>query len=384
MEPTPSRFCTGCGSAAQAVAAFCEQCGTPLRAATGAMPPPPPPPGGADADDSLIRNVADRVAHIAGVERIRLFNLVELFSEVTRKRSDADIEDHLKVGTSGNTPALQDVCTDWPKPWLFARVLAFALIAFAGFYLSWQAFGNLNLIPGLIIVGSFAVPFATLVFFFEVNAPGNVSLYQMVRVVVIGGVASLGLSLLLFEITALDEWFGAPAAGLVEEAGKLAAVIWVVARSQSVRYRYTLNGLLFGAAVGAGFAAFESAGYALNVLLSQQSPDAMMHNIVVRGLLSPLGHVVWTALTGAALWRIKGIRSFNIHMLGDKRFWRVFLLAAGLHFLWNLPFGLPFLPWFAKHLVLGLIGWIAVFAFVQDGLRQIRSEQEAHRRLAAA
>ena len=34
---------------------------------------------------------------------------------------------------------------------------------------------------------------------------------------------------------------------------------------RSTRYKYILNGILFGATVGAGFACFETAGYALNM-----------------------------------------------------------------------------------------------------------------------
>ena len=70
--------------------------------------------------------------------------------------------------------------------------------------------------------------------------------------------------------------------------------------------------MLFGAAIGAGFACFESAGYAFHYLLT--APESLFSDqrfnvpaatevIVVRGLLAPFGHVVWTALAAGALWR---------------------------------------------------------------------------------
>ena len=54
---------------------------------------------------------------------------------------------------------------------------------------------------------------------------------------------------------------GASSAAPMEETAKVLAMV-VVARA--AKYRYKLNGLLVGAAVGVGFAAFESMGYALN------------------------------------------------------------------------------------------------------------------------
>ena len=53
--------------------------------------------------------------------------------------------------------------------------------------------------------------------------------------------------------------------GVLEETGKALALLVVVG---SLRYRWQLNGLLFGAAVGAGFAGFESAGYAFGAASS--------------------------------------------------------------------------------------------------------------------
>jgi RsiW-degrading membrane proteinase PrsW (M82 family) len=254
---------------------------------------------------------------------------------------------------------------------MFMRALFFAALLYGGFHFLWNFFHNENLLPGLILTGSFAVPIATLVFFFEMNVPRNVSLYQMLKLVLLGGVASLAISLLLFDLTALHSVFGASSAGIVEEAGKLLALVWLAGRSNNERYRFTLNGLLFGAAVGTGFAAFESAGYAFRVGL-HDSVDAMFENIVLRGVLAPAGHIVWTALAGAALWKVKRDRRFAWDMLSDASFMRVFALVAGLHFIWNLPFELPF---YAKFIVLGFVAWTAALAFIQHGLREIRQEQ---------
>jgi RsiW-degrading membrane proteinase PrsW (M82 family) len=254
---------------------------------------------------------------------------------------------------------------------MFMRALFFAALLYGGFHFLWNFFHNENLLPGLILTGSFAVPIATLVFFFEMNVPRNVSLYQILKLVLLGGLASLAISLLLFRLTSLHSVFGASSAGIVEEAGKLLALVWLAGRNNNERYRFTLNGLLFGAAVGTGFAAFESAGYAFRAGL-HEGLDAMFENIVLRGVLAPAGHIVWTALAGAALWKVKRDRSFAWDMLSEASFLRVLALAAGLHFIWNLPFELPF---YGKFIVLGFVAWTATLAFIQHGLREIRQEQ---------
>jgi RsiW-degrading membrane proteinase PrsW (M82 family) len=138
------------------------------------------------------------------------------------------------------------------------------------------------------------------------------------------------------------------------------------------RYRYILNGLLFGAAVGAGFAIFESAGYAFNALLDNRSLDAMTANIQLRAMLSPFGHVAWTAISAGALWRARQGQPLKAAHFFDASFLKAFCIPVGLHMIWNAPLPSPF---YARHLALGAAGWFVVFGLVQQGLRQVRAEQ---------
>lgn len=189
----------------------------------------------------------------------------------------------------------------------------------------------------------------------------------------LGGVLSLIASLIGFQTTNLGEMIGAMAAGPIEESGKLAALLLIV---KNRRYPWTLNGLLLGGAVGAGFAGFESAGYALRVMM-QGGDTAMMWNMALRGVLAPGGHVAWTALVGAALWRVKGSEPFHTGMLTDKRFVRVLLFAVGLHVIWNSPLFSAGVLGIVKCAVLGVAAWAAVLAFVQDGIKQVQHAQAA-------
>lgn len=314
----------------------------------------------------FIERFSQRISNAAGVEKLEGFSLREMFSEVLSRHSDEEVERYFTVGTPETTPPVQEVDTRWPRPWLFFRMFVIAVLVYICFVQAWNQYENVNLVPGLIIVGSFAVPFATLVLFFEMNAARNVSLYQVIKLVMLGGVLSLGFSLVLFQVTGMLHlgWLGASVAALAEEPGKLLALALVVNKR---RYPHILNGLLFGAAIGTGFAAFESAGYALRLALDGYS---MQDVILSRGMMAPFGHIVWTAMAAGALWRVKGTDEFRFAMLNDMRFKRVFLIAAGLHMLWNANFELPF---HAKQLLLGGIAWVIVFGLIQEGLKQLRS-----------
>jgi RsiW-degrading membrane proteinase PrsW (M82 family) len=322
----------------------------------------------------VFQNVSNRITQVAGVDQLEGFSIKELFSQVFKKHSEDEIEEYFTVGTARTTPAIQEVDTTWPKPWMFFRTIVGALFVYGGFVFAWKEFQNSNLIPGLILVGSFAIPTATLIFFFEVNVRKNISLYQVIRLLFFGGILSLIFSLVLFRlsnfIAAFNptlSWLGASIAGLVEEPGKLLALMLVI---NLPKYKYIHNGLLFGAAVGTGFAAFESAGYALVAGLG--SVEDMLQIITLRGMLSPFAHIVWTGMNGAALWKVKEDRPFSMAMLQDLRFVRVFVISIILHMIWNSGFELPF---FGKQLILGFIAWVVILGFLQDGLKQLRGEK---------
>ncbi|MGV3719281.1 MAG: PrsW family glutamic-type intramembrane protease [Actinomycetota bacterium] len=322
-----------------------------------------PPVGG------LFETVGHHVRSITGTEQLEGFSAREFFSDVSKRRTDADIEEFFIVGTRLTTPTLRDVNAQWPKPWLFFKALTLSLVIYIGFLFAFNTFRNANLIPGLIMAGSFAVPLSVVFFFFEMNVLRNLSVYQVFKSLIAGGLLSLITSLFGFQILNLD-WLGASSAGIIEETGKLLALLIMYRQAQS---RWVLNGLLLGGAVGAGFAVFESAGYALRLLVLH-GPDAMFDNIWMRGLLSPGAHVAWTALVGAALWRVRGDGPITGEALQDVRFLRVFALAIGLHMIWNAPIDLPF---FAKQLALTVIAWIGILGFVQEGLKEVRQEQAA-------
>ena len=295
-----------------------------------------------------------------------------MWAELFSAHSEEDVERCLAAGAPQTTPPLAGVATSWPRPWVFARLLLLALAVYGAFDIAWMRSGNRNLIPGLILAGSFAVPMSILVLFFECNVRRNVSLYQAMRLLLLGGVLALLLSLFMYRLGAQIplQWLGASIAGLVEEPAKLLTLLIVV---NDRRYRYTLNGLLLGAAVGTGFAAFESAGYAFRAGL--EGGSLLMRDVILtRGLLAPFTHIVWTAMAAGALWRVKRGAPFTWTMLREPRFGRVCAVAVMLHMIWDSSY-----EWLGSvpYLLVGLVGWLMVASLIQEGLQEIRDEQRA-------
>jgi RsiW-degrading membrane proteinase PrsW (M82 family) len=311
----------------------------------------------------------DRLAHAVGVEPLHALPLRLMCSEVFRAHDEEEVEHILAAGAPETTPALAAVPTGWPRPWVFGRLLVLALAAYGAVLMAWTQTGNRNLIPGLILTGSFAVPMSVLVLFFECNVRRNVSLYQVMRLLLLGGVLALLLSLFMYRIGAalLSDGLGASLAALVEEPAKLLALGILI---NNPRYRYTLNGLLLGAAVGTGFAAFESAGYAFRAGLEDGSL-VMRDVILTRGVLAPFTHIVWTAMAAGALWRVKQGQPFRWQMLADSRWRRVLAVAVLLHMVWDSGY-----EWGGLlYLLVGVAGWFMVVGLMQEGLAEIRREQ---------
>ena len=330
-------------------------------------------------------SIHDRFGGILGIEGLKDFKLKHIFSSVFKKHGLAEMEEQMVTGTSKNTPAITEIETGWARPWLFSRFIMVCLIITILLIIGFRIYGNPNLVPGLIFVGAFAMPLGTLIFFLEMNAPRNVSIFLVFLLLFVGGVASLLVTLLIndkFDI--IDKTFGVAGAAFIEEPAKLLIVIGLMGKFS--RYKWILNGLLFGAAVGTGFGAFESAGYAFSQIIDPLfrgiqvfNFDGVVDSIVLRGLLAPFMHVVWTANVSAALWIVKGDRKFSWVMLKDTRFLRVLASSVILHFTWNSNFGIIQIPLFGdiKYLILGLLSWIICFMLVQAGLKQLNKERQA-------
>ncbi|MFI5896331.1 PrsW family intramembrane metalloprotease [Actinoplanes sp. NPDC051513] len=206
--------------------------------------------------------------------------------------------------------------------------------------------GNVNLIPTIILVGAFLVPVAFVTYAFQ-RADGILTPQKIFSAFLYGGVMGvLGASVLEAAFVHNTSIHGFLVVGLIEEGVKL-LVLWLMARRLG---RYTVrDGLVLGATVGFGFAAFESAGYAFQALFTQPGGLSLLNVVeteILRGVLTPFGHGLWTAIAGAALFAVAarrgGIRLRSKLVLG------AYLLVAVLHALWDAA-GLA-AAWLTLHL----------------------------------
>jgi RsiW-degrading membrane proteinase PrsW (M82 family) len=315
--------------------------------------------------------VTDGVSNATGLEKLEGHGAKSLFGALFSKRTIDEIEESFAIGTGNTTPTLKNVSADWPAPWVFIRLLSFSIVVTIGFYWALQRFENIKLYPGWLFMGAFAVPISVMFFFVETNVLRNISLYRVLKLFFYGGLISLIFTSFFYEMTAASEWFGAMAAGPIEELAKLLAVVFVA--KQWKKMHWTLNGMLLGAAVGAGFAAFETAGYIFEYAIKGGSDIIVM---LIRAMNAPFTHIIWTACTAGALWRYKGERNFEFGMLKEWPVLRILLFVIGLHAIWNSPLTVPLvggLSAFAlKSLILGVIGWLLVLMLIQSGLGQVR------------
>ena len=95
--------------------------------------------------------------------------------------------------------------TGWPKPWLFVKIFGLAAVVYLGLVFAYQTFNNDLMLPGLLMMGAFVMPFSLLIFFFEVNVLRNVPLYQILKLLFLGGILSVIMALALFQVT---KWGG--------------------------------------------------------------------------------------------------------------------------------------------------------------------------------
>lgn len=365
------KYCASCGAQLPDEAKFCVSCGTPAGQTGPATAQKSPQSG------SILDAITGSINSLAGGSGAVRPPMRKIFGGMFDRHTHAEAENIFAVGTEATTPTITTQDITWPRPWLYSRVLIAFALAFVLMHVVASEFTNLIAIPGVILVGSFAMPFAALIFFFELNMPKNVSIYTVMKVFLVGGCASLLITMVLYEVSSFDgelDYGGAIVVSIVEELGKAAIVAFFLSREKNAKY--ASNGLLLGAAVGAGFAAFESAGYAFTFLLEYLDYDVMLDVILLRGVLAPGGHVVWAAMTGYGLMMAGEQGASGFSTFGNVAFWKIFWLPIAMHAVWDMPitFGADF---YLVPIVLTVVAWIVVLVLVSNCMNQISTDLHA-------
>jgi RsiW-degrading membrane proteinase PrsW (M82 family) len=195
---------------------------------------------------------------------------------------------------------------------------------------------NTILVPNLIMLGTFMVPVCTLLFVLGRPRATRLSVQGIVLGFLAGGTAGVMLTGTLEVYLLPDAVFTNTLIGLIEEAGK---GLLVVAVAAVVRTRLPRDGMVLGAAVGAGFAAFESAGYALGELVVSSDRHPVLRVVeteVSRAVSEPFGHIAWTAILGGAIFA-SASASGRIRL--DARVFWTFVGVVAVHAAWDAAYG---------------------------------------------
>jgi RsiW-degrading membrane proteinase PrsW (M82 family) len=159
--------------------------------------------------------------------------------------------------------------------------------------------------------------------------------------------------------------------GLIEESAKLIVplIFYFVGR-----YRSEAAGIVLGVATAAGFASLETMGYGFVSLVSSKGNLGVLDEVLlVRGLTSPAGHMAWTGLVCAVLWRERlkvGHATLNWRVLG------AFLTAVVLHALWD-TFASVRSPTFVGFLRVELVSLLIALISLTLLIRRVREARRA-------
>lgn len=368
-------YCTQCGCPIPQGAAFCRHCGS-AQLDTAALGP-------------------------------RELAFPDFFSGVFVRHTMDEAERVFVAGTSRTTPPASVAARTWQRPWLYSRVLLVLLCSFAVCALTWGLFENANMLPAILVLGSFSVPVSALVFLFEANVGQDVSFLESLIHFLLGGVLSLFVAMPLHEVmpaSGTQGLLGALTTGVAEELAKLLVIVVLIGCRR--RPLGLLGGILLGGAVGAGFAAFESAGYAFRDLMLESMsasqiegygmaydvPSAveffrqyvrvygyqqMMGTIAVRGVLAVGTHLAWSAIAGAAAsTAVQGGRLRPARLLAPRCV-GLLAVAVALHGLWDwaplmrLGLTIPATGIGFEHLLLVAGVWVVLLGLMRRGMAEV-------------
>ena len=310
---------------------------------------------------------------ITGLDGEPIVRFRDLFGDTFKRHTKADMDALMYSGTQA---AMND--RQWRLPWLYSRVFIVLLSAYLLLWLCMIIFRDSSgyVVPGVIFTGALVMPATVMIFFWEFNQARNVSFFDVVRIFFIGGALSILLTFIISAITDNFQYHGygygtafgeAVFIGFTEELAKAVVVFILVRRLYGCLIS---NGLLVGAVVGTGFAVFETMGYGTTAWVR----DTLESTLLIRGILSVGGHVVWAAISGAAIMlaQPKGATRPSLSKMAWGKFFALFCVPFVLHSAWDFIAFVAGSDVEAYTMMVGLIviAWVFIVRLINSGLRQ--------------
>ena len=221
-------------------------------------------------------------------------------------------------------------------PWLWFRALCMMLICtLVGMICS---IVTNNPVYGVIFCGS-VVAIPLLVFIFESNFARNISILDVIKYFLLGGMLSILLTMMLNSMSETDPLAVVGYGPVFEEIAKALVAAFFISR---LKTKSVVSGLLVGFAVGAGFAVFENLQYGIDYYLLalldgiansilggasstllEDSNAVAMATALARSLTDIFsGHHYWTGIFGGC-FVLFGKKDKSV--IGNLLNWRIIL-----------------------------------------------------------
>ena len=334
-----------------------------------------------------VSKVNSMVVATADLHKLEGFSWESFFGGVFRKHPDEEVYEIFQCGTPTSTPTIEQISNKWPTPWLFSRFLFFGMALFGIFWYFVFKQKLPELAPFYCITAALFFPLALYILFYELNIWRNISMYNAVRCLVVGGVLALIFTVLKGKNIDGDKWYlEAP----VKEYCKLLSALYIGSMLAKMRMNRILPGMLMGCAVGAGLTVIEGAG---DIFRSEGEGGLML---VVTESLYEFLEVVWCIITVGAFCKVQALREKEKGQGEEKwskstMFDQRFIVLAAMPLLMHLA--MTFIRYIGEQdilntAVLGLgylvciivfmiVSWLVVLRLIQNGIDQVREEKEA-------
>lgn len=251
----------------------------------------------------------------------------KFFTETFRARGKRDYEEFFTRGLNGKKGKNNIY------PWMWARLFALGLCAFAAVTSISAVTGNAIAYPVCVLLGGAFANLAVITLVYELCPERDLSFVAAAFTLFIGAIACNVIILGLYKLipAPANPWAGTVRVALTEEFAKafVAVCAIITVGKRNPRYAFVL-----AAAVGAGMSAAEDAGYIFKLsygMLSAVYPR-LISTAASRALTSVCTHTLWTGFVG---WAFCKFRKPFINI----KFWAVALAAVAFHFLWDMPLG---------------------------------------------
>lgn len=288
-------------------------------------------------------------------------SLKAIFSDVFKKHERGDAMKSLS--RTPNTAI--DMLASWRKPWMFFRLFV-VMFVFAFVLGSFTTYMNSGLLAFYVCVGCMVGPLTMMLFLWEMDIHGNVSILEELLLLFLGGIASCTIAVLLNGSEALRDYPDTIAAFTEEPAKLLICVLFIVL---SKRRFYALDGLAIGAAVAAGFQFMEAITYTYN--------EGTLLQMTYRSIMAIGSHMMYTApFVGALCYAMNGDRLKLKHFL-NPNFLLTLAIGIACHFANNYT-GFPKMiliatDWFyldVVSLIIIVVTWCELLYILRLGVKQ--------------